>query len=153
MSFDLQNMVTVPADEQWDETLDALAHVVTQDMADRGLIRDDAGDAARYHIRSFGRRLVNPLLDQVRFEMQAGQREAVELAEQGTRLRKQLADLHRKRQRDLRIAAFFGMLWTLLVLSAGSLVLGVWSDEPAQPVEPPAQEAPAVQAGAQDGGR
>jgi hypothetical protein len=150
MSFDPDSLVTVPADEQWDETLDALAHVVVHDMAERGLIRDDAEDAARYHVRSFGRRLVNPLLDQIRFEVQAGYREALEMKDQHARLQTRVSAMTRHRRRDLRIAAFFGMLWTLLVLAVGALVFGAWDGGPAtsaagtpagQEVTPPAAPA------------
>jgi hypothetical protein len=122
MSDDPLAVKTVPADEQWDETLDTLAKAVTREMDERCLLREDADDAVRYHVRSFGRRLVNPLLDQVRTEVQAGYRQALRLKEENLQLKGRLAEMERMRRRGRwRVALWCSLLAVLALTLAGLL--------------------------------
>lgn len=123
MAIDPLTLTTVPADEQWDETLDALAQVVVREMAERGVLDERTESPARFHVRSFGRRLLNPLLDEVRLEIQAAHREVAEVGRENGRLRARFAAMQRARRHRFRLGIVVGVLWTLLVLGLGWIVL------------------------------
>lgn len=109
------------ADEQWDETLDSLAVAVARDLAAKRLLRKGAQNAARFHFRSYARRLLNPLLDQVREEVQSGYREVLDLREENLRLKRLLADAERRRRRALVVILTLSVLALSTVLAAGLL--------------------------------
>jgi hypothetical protein len=135
------------ADEQWDETLDSLAIAVARDLAAKRLLRKGAQNAARFHFRGYARRLLNPLLDQVRAEVQSGYREVLDLREENLQLKQLLADAERRRRRALFAILTLSVLALTTVLAAGLLLrasaapharLGVSPDYP----ETPATGAP-----------
>jgi hypothetical protein len=105
------------SDEQWDDTLDALARAVASDMEHRGLLQFGAEDTVRFHFRNYARRLVNPLLDEVRAEVRAGYSEVLALEEENRRLRARMAEAERVRQQGLRRLALWSVGSSLLVLA------------------------------------
>lgn len=113
---------TVPADEQWNETLDALARAVTREMETRGLLAEGAAPAVRYHVRGYARRLLVPVLDRASGEVRAGHRELRHLREENRRLRLRLALVRRARSRRARRAALAGALATALLWLAVALL-------------------------------
>jgi hypothetical protein len=135
MSIDPLTVRTVPADEQWDETLDALARQAVRGMAARGLLTDGAEGAARFHVRGFGRRLLNPVLDQIRAEVQAGYREASDLRGEAERLRTEVAALRRARRRWVWAGILFGVVWMTLIGGLGWVLLLGPGASPAATVE------------------
>jgi hypothetical protein len=146
MIFDPLAVASVPADDQWDETLDVLAQAAAREMGERGLLRERAEDSVRYHFRGFARRLVYPLLDRVHAEIQTSQQEAVALRHENTLLRVHLAELERARYGRVRSAIVFGSIWTLLVLMLGALLYGAWSGPPRETTVRPLVESAAAPA-------
>jgi hypothetical protein len=93
------------AQEQWDETLDALAQAVARDIAARGLLRKGAAKAIRFHFRGYARRLLVPILDETHGEMRRGAEERARLMFENERLRAGIAGLQRARRHEVRAAA------------------------------------------------
>jgi hypothetical protein len=110
-------------DEQWDDSLDALARAVALDMDDRGLLQPGGEDAVRFHFRNYGRRLVNPLLDEVRAEVRAGYGEVLDLREENRRLRARLAEVEQWRQQGVRRVAVWCLASSTLVLALSAALL------------------------------
>jgi hypothetical protein len=148
MSTDPLTAQTVSADEKWEDSLDVLAVAVAREMRERGLLRKRAEAEARFHVRSFGRRLINPVLDQVQAEIRAGQQQVVALRRENERLRGRIASLGRARRRSTWVAVLLGSLWTLLVLLLGAGLYMAWGQRPPAPASAlaPAPAPPAASA-------
>jgi hypothetical protein len=93
------------AQEQWDETLDALAVAVARDVASRGLLRKGAAKALRFHFRGYARRLLVPVLDEAQRELRNGFETATRLMEENERLRAGLRGMRDARRQEVRAAA------------------------------------------------
>jgi hypothetical protein len=93
------------AQEQWDETLDALAQAVARDIASRGLLRKGAAKAIRFHFRGYARRLLVPILDETQGELRRNLEESNQLIAENKRLRAGLAGLRKARRHEMRVAA------------------------------------------------
>jgi hypothetical protein len=117
MSFDTALSRPGTSDEQWDDTLDALARAVSCDMEQRGLLQPGAEDTVRFHFRNYARRLVNPLLDEVRAEVRAGYSEVLALQETNRRLQARMAEAERVRQRGVRRIALWSAASTAIALA------------------------------------
>lgn len=115
---------TTPADEQWNDSLDLLAHAVAHDLDRRGLLADGAADAVRYHFRGYARRLLFPVLDDMREELRTNGQELFWLEQENRRLQAALQGVRDARRHEVGSAVLAASLATALILAVGAFLLG-----------------------------
>lgn len=122
--LDIPQSAAASAQEQWDETLDALAVAVSKEIAARGLLRKGAAKVVRFHFRGYARRLLVPVLDETQREIRTGYEETRRLADENTRLRVGLEGMRRARRHEVRAAAIGAALLASIVTASMVALLG-----------------------------
>lgn len=110
--------------EEWDDTLDALAIAVAREAAARGLLRKGAAKALRFHFRGYARRLLVPVLDETQRELRNGFEVAVRLSEENERLRAGMRGMRDARRQEVRAVAIGAALFASSVTAAVVYAIG-----------------------------